>query len=119
MRILLISPGKDVYYAKRLGRAFKLPPLGLSTIAALTKPDIEVSILDEHVEPLNYDDTADLVGISVMTAVALGPMRLPANLNLAEPKLFWEDRIHQLFPKKRSSTATLSLLEKQKVHGKG
>ncbi|MDI9390717.1 MAG: radical SAM protein [Synergistota bacterium] len=70
MRILLISPGKDVYYAKRLGRAFKLPPLGLSTIAALVKPGIEVSILDEHVEPLNYDDTADLVGISVMTAVA-------------------------------------------------
>lgn len=47
-----------------------MPPLGLSTIAALTEPGIEVAILDEHVEPIAYDDVADLVGITVMTAVA-------------------------------------------------
>ena len=70
MRILLISPGKDVYYAKRLGRAFKLPPLGLSTIAALIKPGIGSPFWTSMLEPLNYDDAADLVGISVMTAVA-------------------------------------------------
>ncbi|MGB4097433.1 MAG: radical SAM protein, partial [Acetomicrobium sp.] len=70
MKVLLISPGKDEYYKKRLKRALKMPPLTLSTIAALTKPDIEVAILDEHVEPINYDDVPDLVGITVMTSVA-------------------------------------------------
>ena len=70
MRVLLISPGRDADYAERIGFAFKLPPLGLATVAALTKPEIDVKILDEHVEKINYDDGADLVGISVMTAVA-------------------------------------------------
>lgn len=70
MRVLLISPGKDEYYGKRLKRAFKMPPLTLSTIAALTKPDIDVTILDEHVEPIDYEDIPDLVGITVMTSVA-------------------------------------------------
>ena len=56
MKVALISPGKDDYYAKRLKSALKLPPLTLSTIAALIKPGIEVTLVDEHVEPINYDD---------------------------------------------------------------
>jgi len=70
VKVLLISPGKDEYYATRLKRAFKIPPLTLSTIAALTKPSVDVSILDEHVEPIDFDVDADLVGITVMTSVA-------------------------------------------------
>lgn len=70
MKILLISPGKDIHYARRLGFAFRFLPLGLATVAALTKPGIDVSILDEHVEDINYNDGADLVGISTMTSVA-------------------------------------------------
>ncbi len=70
MKVALISPGKDDYYAKRLKSALKLPPLTLSTIAALIKPGIEVVLVDEHVEPINYDDPYDLVGITVMTSVA-------------------------------------------------
>lgn len=41
------------------------PPLGLATLAAYLDPDDEVSILDEHVEPLNLDDLPDLVVIQV------------------------------------------------------
>jgi radical SAM superfamily enzyme YgiQ (UPF0313 family) len=70
MKVALISPGKDDYYAKRLKSALKLPPLTLSTIAALIKPGIEVTLVDEHVEPINYDNPPDLVGITVMTSVA-------------------------------------------------
>jgi len=70
MKVLLISPGRDADYAERIGFAFKLPPLGLATVAALTKSEIEVRILDEHVEPINYEENADIVGISIMTAVA-------------------------------------------------
>lgn len=39
------------------------PPLGLATLAAYLGPDVEVSIHDEHVEPLRLDDEPDLVVI--------------------------------------------------------
>src|SRR5437870_298181 len=41
------------------------PPLGLATLAAYLAPDDEVSIQDEHVEPLDLDDEPDLVVIQV------------------------------------------------------
>ena len=41
------------------------PPLGLATLAAYLDPDLEVTIQDEHVEPLKLDDEPDLVVIQV------------------------------------------------------
>ena len=41
------------------------PPLGLATLAAYLDPDDEVTITDEHVETLNWDDEPDLVVIQV------------------------------------------------------
>ena len=41
------------------------PPLGLATLAGYLDPSDEVSITDEHVERLNWDDTPDLVVIQV------------------------------------------------------
>lgn len=41
------------------------PPLGLATLAAYLDPDIEVSLQDEHVEPLDLDDEPDVVVIQV------------------------------------------------------
>jgi len=32
------------------------PPLGLATLAAYLDPALEISIQDEHVEPLDLDD---------------------------------------------------------------
>jgi len=76
MRILLISPGKDEDYAKRMGLAFKLPPLGITTVAGLTKPGIDIRLLDEQVEAIDFNDGADIVGISMMTAAAPRVYRL-------------------------------------------
>jgi radical SAM superfamily enzyme YgiQ (UPF0313 family) len=39
------------------------PPLGLATLAAYLGPDVDVSIHDEHVEPLRLADEPDLVVI--------------------------------------------------------
>jgi radical SAM superfamily enzyme YgiQ (UPF0313 family) len=39
------------------------PPLGLATLAAYLDPDDEVTLQDEHVEPLDLDDEPDLVVI--------------------------------------------------------
>lgn len=41
------------------------PPLGLATLAGYLRPDDEVTIQDEHVEPLDLDDTPELVAIQV------------------------------------------------------
>jgi len=39
-------------------------PLGLATIAALTPPEIEVSLLDENVETVDFETSCDVVAIS-------------------------------------------------------
>jgi len=41
------------------------PPLGLATLAAYLDPDVEATLQDEHVEPLDLDDRPDLVVIQV------------------------------------------------------
>lgn len=65
-KLILISPlaqksllGGDFY--------FRMPYLGLLKVAALTPPDWEVSIVDEKVEGIDFDQHVDLVGITAMT----------------------------------------------------
>ena len=41
------------------------PPLGLATLAAYLRPDDDVTLVDEHVGPLDTDDRPDLVAIQV------------------------------------------------------
>ena len=41
------------------------PPLGLATLAGYLDPDDQVTIQDEHVEPLHLDDHPDVVVIQV------------------------------------------------------
>lgn len=71
MRLKLISPkrgGRDFLgmetFAHLTGKGYGGPPLALPTIAALTPPDIEVSITDENVEPIDFDEEVDIVGIT-------------------------------------------------------
>ncbi|MFQ5818243.1 MAG: B12-binding domain-containing radical SAM protein, partial [Terriglobia bacterium] len=47
-----------------------VPPLNLAILAAHTPSDIEVQIMDECIEPLDFDTDADLVGITAMTNMA-------------------------------------------------
>ena len=54
----------------RFGGGNKLPPLALLTIAALTPPEYQVTIVDEEVERLDYGLEADLVGIGILTTNA-------------------------------------------------
>jgi radical SAM superfamily enzyme YgiQ (UPF0313 family) len=45
---------------------FNLPPHGPVCFAATIPEDVEVVFTDEHVEPIDFDDPADLVAISCM-----------------------------------------------------
>ncbi len=48
-------------------KSHRYPGMGLTMVAALTPPGIPVSIIDDEREPVPYDQTADLVGISILT----------------------------------------------------
>ena len=41
------------------------PPLGLAGLAGYLDPDVEVELVDEHVQPLDWNDDPDLVLMSV------------------------------------------------------
>ncbi len=63
MKITLISPSlKDV---RNTGKSFHLPQIALALLAKMTPPDIDVSIVDEIIQPLDFDSKIDLVGITV------------------------------------------------------
>lgn len=62
MRIKLVMP-------RMINQEFTLLPLNLGMLAALTPPDIEVSVVDEVVEKVDFDEHVDLVGISCTTTV--------------------------------------------------
>jgi radical SAM superfamily enzyme YgiQ (UPF0313 family) len=46
------------------------PPLNLLTIAALTPGDIEVKVIDEHYETIDFEQKYDLIGLTAMTRQA-------------------------------------------------
>lgn len=71
MKVVLIAPAVvDEKRRGMQGRAFQLPPFSLAAVAASTPPDVELKIIDEAIEPINYDCDADLVGITILTRFA-------------------------------------------------
>jgi radical SAM superfamily enzyme YgiQ (UPF0313 family) len=73
MKLLLISPElkESIFsYTEKDVRSFWFPRLSLPVLAALTPPEVEVKLLDQSIEKINYDEEVDLVGISVMTFLA-------------------------------------------------
>ncbi|MDY6794380.1 MAG: radical SAM protein [Actinomycetota bacterium] len=68
MRITLITPAKEG--EKVLNRSYFVP-LSLMYLAAYTPDDVEVRIIDENLEKIDFEDKPDLVGITSMTATAM------------------------------------------------
>ncbi|MHC1742604.1 MAG: radical SAM protein [Syntrophobacteraceae bacterium] len=71
MKILLIQPCSDSQRWKGKKSHFGWPPLGLACVAAATSREHDVRILDEAVEPVDFDSPVDLVGIGIMTSNSL------------------------------------------------
>jgi len=76
MKILLVLPaGEKVRVTRENPRVprrgmLRFSVLPLTTVAALTPPEHEVSLCDENVQALDLDADVDLVGITFMTALA-------------------------------------------------
>ncbi len=79
MKIKLIAPkrldawGESFWDLKTLSALTRKyaggAPLALPTLAALTPHDVEVILTDENVEPVDFNEKVDLVGITGMTCV--------------------------------------------------
>lgn len=81
MRLTLITPRQGTDYEKNIydyryvakfifSKAYSGYLLAIPTLAALTPPDWEIKIMDENIEPIDFDAPTDLVGISVRTMFA-------------------------------------------------
>lgn len=69
MRIQLIAPAREEVL--RCGpRGSLASPLGLAVLAGLTPPEIDVSLADENLNPIDSGRPADLVGITTTTQTA-------------------------------------------------
>jgi radical SAM superfamily enzyme YgiQ (UPF0313 family) len=70
-RILLVNPMARSFTTRPIfmNRALYSPLAGLLAVAALIPQDrYEVILIDENIEPIDFDIKADLVGISAMTS---------------------------------------------------
>ena len=68
MKILLISPERE--RKKEEAFLFKLSFLNLPYVAAVTPPGVELKIVDEAFEKIDFEEKVDLVGITAQTPVA-------------------------------------------------
>ena len=69
MKVRLIDPAYEHPYISHSQKVIKniwFARLTLTTLAALTPPEIEVKITDENVEPVDFDEDVDLVGVTGM-----------------------------------------------------
>jgi radical SAM superfamily enzyme YgiQ (UPF0313 family) len=70
VKVLLINPlfpqslWSFTGVAELVGAAMGQAPLGLLTVAALTPKEHEVSVIDENVEPIDFDADVDLVALT-------------------------------------------------------
>ncbi len=81
MKLTLITPRQGTenekniydyrYVAKFIfSKAYSGYLLAIPTLAALTPPDVEIKVVDENIEPIDFNAPTDLVGISVRTMFA-------------------------------------------------
>ncbi len=70
MKVLLVAPAKKASVSRAKGYITRFPPVSLLYVAGLTSGDHEVSVVEEEIEPINFDTDCDLVGITSMTATA-------------------------------------------------
>jgi radical SAM superfamily enzyme YgiQ (UPF0313 family) len=66
MKIELIAP--SLRDPRAIGsKDFRIPQMALALLAGLTPADIDVSITDELLQPIDFDKEANLVGVTVNT----------------------------------------------------
>jgi len=65
MKLELIVPATKENLKRRTKAV--VPPLGMAMVAALTPPEVDVSLTDENITTVDFDKEADLVGMTALT----------------------------------------------------
>ena len=68
MKVELIVPATEENLKRR--KKALIPPIGMAAVAALTPPEVDVSLTDENVTTVNFEKDTDLVGITALTCTA-------------------------------------------------
>ncbi len=71
VKVTLIQPTIGRVGDKKLERPWTLEPLSIAILAGVTPKNIELKFYDDRIENVDYNDSTDLVGISVETSTAL------------------------------------------------
>ncbi len=87
MKLLLIAPTIEQERYPRGGYAFRVASYTMPLIAALTPPNIDVTIADECVSKIPFDQDFDLVAITVNTPLAPYAYELAARFRAAGSKV--------------------------------
>jgi radical SAM superfamily enzyme YgiQ (UPF0313 family) len=70
VKLTLVTPHIGRKHADEYVHTWQMEPLPMATLAGITPPDIELAYFDERIEPIDFDDPTDLVGIAVETYTA-------------------------------------------------
>ena len=79
MKILFILPAIGRKDGEEYIGTWKMEPLMIAALAALTPPDIETFFYDDRIEAIDYSIDVDLVAISVETYTASRAYQIAAN----------------------------------------
>ena len=70
MRVYLISPRSPVPCVSEREKAIQFSRLTLATVAALFPKHSEIKIVNDNLDEINFDEKADIVGITSITSTA-------------------------------------------------
>jgi len=71
MKVTFIQPAVGKKPGQRYIGTWKMEPLTIATLAALTPPEIDIEVQDDRIELIDYGADTDIVAMSVETYTAL------------------------------------------------
>jgi radical SAM superfamily enzyme YgiQ (UPF0313 family) len=82
-----------------------IPPLGLAMVAAVTPPEVEVSLTDENVTDIDFQKKIDLVGITALTVTAPRAYEIADNFRARGAKVILGGTHPSVLPEEASQHA--------------
>jgi radical SAM superfamily enzyme YgiQ (UPF0313 family) len=103
VRLELIVPATQENIRRR--KKGLIPPLGLAMVAALTPPEVEVSLTDENVTDIDFQKEIDLVGITALTVTAPRAYEIADNFRARGAKVILGGAHPSVLPEEASQHA--------------
>lgn len=97
MRILLVNPLREGR-GQTAVRFMNATPLALPLLKSLTPDDVEVRIVDENIEPLDFEEPYDLVGVTVMLHVSQRAIEIASEFKKRGAKVVFGGFFPSLWP---------------------